>query len=53
MTGMQSDCVVTTISCEKGLVSLTNRKYVHCGIKLNLKTLALERTVRGAFQLQL
>ena len=27
---------------------LTSRKYVYCGIKVNLKTLALEKTMRGA-----
>ena len=44
-----SDCVITTFSCEKHLIFLTSRKYVYCGIKVNLNILALERVIRGAF----
>ena len=29
--------------------NITGKKYVPCGIKVTLKTLALERTMRGAF----
>ena len=40
---------MTTFSYEKGLISLTSRKYVHRGIKVILNTLLpLERTMQGA-----
>ena len=35
--------------CEKGVIFLTSRKYVHCKMKVILKILPLERTMGGPF----
>ena len=41
-----SNCVITIFSYEKSIIFLTSRKYVHCKIKLSLKTLMIERAAR-------
>ena len=46
-----SNCIVTTFLYEKNMIFLTDRKYVHWGIKVNLKTLMTESSHASCLQL--